>query len=145
MPRPNQIDPSDYVSIFGTTFVKREHQAVVQIGAQTWDRRELGLYGCAHPTAALKLNRVIQELRIRTLDGLAREIHTVGNYKGCGVTVYFTALAILRAEGYDPEDLHGDKVTFSTLKTRATKASRKRANKKPRRASPPSEAADAGA
>jgi hypothetical protein len=141
------FDASDFVSILGQHFVKHERQTLLNIpgSSVSYDRVTLGRLGCPHPAAALRLNRVFQELRIRTLEGLAREIHTIGNFKGLGVTAYFVVLAILREHGYDAEKLHGEDVTVSTLKSRANKASRKRATKRPRRAGPPSEAADAGA
>jgi hypothetical protein len=140
-PKSASIDPATYVSILGATFVKRSHLPLLQIGSLTWDRWALGRLGVPHPMAAAKLNQVIQELRIRSIEGLANALHEIGNYKGCGVTVYFACLAILREQGYDPEKLHGEDVTYSTLKTRATKAAKKRPAKRPRRAGPPSEAA----
>lgn len=143
MARSTSVDPSEYTTILGSTFVKREHTPLLQIGSLAWDRWALGRLGCAHPVAALRLNRVVQELRIRTIEGLAREIHTIGNYKGLGVTAYWTVLAILREQGFDPDAVHGESVTFSTLKTRAIKATRRRATKRPRRAGPPSESAEA--
>jgi hypothetical protein len=143
MARSDLTDPADFVSILGQTFVKREHTPLLKIGALTWDRWALGRLGCPHPVAALRLNRVVQELGIRTIPGLARAIHEVGNFKGCGTTVYYTVLAILREHGIDAEAAHGEPVTFSTLKTRATKAARKRPAKRPRQAGPPSEAAGA--
>ena len=144
MARLIQSDPNDFIAILGASLGKKDHLPLVQIGNITYDRRTLGLIGVSHPVAALRLNRVLQELRIRTLDGLYKPIHEIGNYKGCGVTVYYTVLAILREQGYDPEKAHGEDVTVSTLKTRAMKAAKKRPTKRPRRAGPPSETADAG-
>ena len=142
--RPTAINPTDLIPILGTNWVKRERLPLLQIGNQTFDRLELAAFGCTHPTAALKLNRIIQELRIRSLDSLAKQIHEVGNFRGVGATTYFVILALLRAYGYAIEKVHGDTVTFFTLKSRAMKAARKRPAKRPRRAGPPSEAADAG-
>jgi hypothetical protein len=140
MPRPSPLDPSDFIPILGSTWVKQERQPLLQIGNQTFDRQELASYGCTHMTAALKLNRIIQELRIRSFDSLAKQIHEVGTFRGVGATTYFVILALLRAYGYQPDKLHGESVTFHTVKSRAIKAARKRPAKKARRAGPPSEA-----
>lgn len=137
-------DPDSLQHILGSNYVKREHQPLIAIGTDfSLDRIALGRLGVNHPAAALRLNRVIQELRIRTMDGFARAIHEIGNFKGLGLCSYHTALTILASAGYDPDNLHGEKVTYTTLKTRAMKASRKRPAKRPRRAGPPSEAAGA--
>jgi hypothetical protein len=145
MPRPAApviIDPQSYIKIVGSTFVKKEHVPVLQIGSMTWDRWQLGKLGIPHPAAAAKLNRVIQELRIRSLDALAKEAQTIGNYKGLGVTCYYTILAILEQAGYDPEKVHGESTTYLSVKSRALKNARANRKRKPRRAGPPSEAAE---
>ena len=144
MARPPMLDPSEFTPILGASWVKKERLPLLQIGSQTFDRLELAAFGCTHPTAALKLNRIVQDMRIRSLDSLANQIHEIGNYRGVGATTYFVILSLLRAYGYKAEKVHGDTVTFFTLKSRAMKAARKRPAKRPRRAGPPSEAADAG-
>lgn len=136
------LDPAKHAHILGINYAKREHAPILKIGNLEWDRWALGRLGCPHPTAAARLNRVVQELRIRTLAGLADQIHEVGNFKGLGLAAYHTLLAILGEYGYDIDDVHGEAVTFSTLKSRAMLATRKRRTKKPRRAGPPSEAAE---
>lgn len=136
------IDPASYIKIVGSNFVKKEHIPVLQVGTMTWDRWQLGKLGIPHPAAAAKLNRVVQELRIRTLDGLAENAHEIGNYKGLGVTCYYTILAILEQAGYDPDKVHGESTTYLSGKHRALKNARANRKRKPRRAGPPSEAAE---
>lgn len=140
---PVIIDPQSYIKIVGSTFVKKEHVPLLQIGTLTWDRWQLGKLGIPHPAAAVKLNRVIQELRIRSLDALAKEATTIGNYKGLGVTCYYTILAILEQAGYDPDKVHGESTTYLSVKHRALRNAREKTRKrKPRRAGPPSDAAE---
>ena len=103
----------------GTTFVKRERQAVLQIGQLTWNRWSLGRLGCPHPMAAANLHRVIQTLKIASLEDLAARIHEIGTYEGCGVTAYWTCLAILREQGYDVEKVHAADVSYAALKKHA--------------------------
>lgn len=145
MARPAPLNPTDLIPILGTTWVTREQVPLLQVGNQSFDRIEFARMGCTHIPAVLKLNRIVQELRIRTLKGLAEQIHEIGNFRGVGMTTYFVALALLRSYGYQLNVLHPDSVTFSTLKTRAKKAARKRPAKRARRAGPPSESAGAPA
>jgi hypothetical protein len=134
------VDPSNYVHIVGNTFVKHEHAPVLVIGARTWDRYTLGRLGCPHPMAAAALNRVVQQLEIRSLADLATNVHRIGAYKGLGVTAYWTVLAILREAGYDIATVHDEPVTYLTIKARARRVQQRRKPPKKRRAGPPSEA-----
>ena len=96
MARPPMLDPSEFTPILGASWVKKERLPLLQIGSQTFDRLELAAFGCTHPTAALKLNRIVQDMRIRSLDSLANQIHEIGNYRGVGATTYFVILSLLR-------------------------------------------------
>jgi FXSXX-COOH protein len=140
MKKASPVDPADYVSIVGTTFAKHEHAPVLAFGRHAWTRLDLGRLGVPHTVAAAQLNRVCAELRITTIAGLAEHAAEVGRYKGCGVTTYWLVLAILRSHGYDVKAVHGEEVTYVTLKQRARKAIKER-KRKPRRAGPPSESA----
>lgn len=142
MTRISKVDPADYVPIVGSTFAKHDHTPLLVIGGRSWDRWQLGRLGCPHPAAAAALNRVLQELRITSIAGLARQVHEIGRYKGLGVTAYWLVLALLRSDGYDVKEVHGVDVTYNTLKLRARKALKER-RRKPRRAGPPSESATA--
>ena len=137
--------PERWTSILGTTYAKREHLAVLIIGTHRWDRWHLGRLGCPHPVAAASLNRVVQELGITTLAGLARQVRQIGNYKGIGTTAYALALAILGEHGFDLDAVHNEDVTYITIKGRARRQAvkDKRQRKKPRRAGPPSDTKDA--
>lgn len=140
-------DPGDYVAIVGQSFLKHERAPLLQIGTRTWSRWSLGRLGCPHPMAAAALNRVMRELRITSLHGLAAKIHDVGNYKGLGVTAYWVVLAILREAGFNVEEVHGESVGYETLKQRARKVAQKDAlaripRHRRRRAGPPSDAAE---
>src|SRR5262245_19986648 len=138
MTRVSRVDPVDYVEIVGQTFVNREHAPLLVIGEHSWDRWQLGRLGCPHPKAASALNRVVQELRITSLRGLVKHGREIGTYKGLGVTAYFIVIAISRAAAYDPRDVHGESVTYNTIKTRARKVARRHPAPKRRRAGPPS-------
>lgn len=137
------VNPGDYADILGSTFVRHERAAILQIGRRTWDRWTLGRLGCPHPKAAAALNRVLREMRIVSLAGLAKHAQEIGNYKGLGVTAYFLVLAILKDGGYEVRDVHPEHVTYFTVKARAQKAAAKSRPRKPRRAGPPSESASA--
>jgi hypothetical protein len=124
------VDPADYASIVGQTFVKHEHAPVLTIGSLTWNRYTLGRLGCPHPVAAARLNKVVQQLEITSLSDLATRAQEIGAYEGCGVTVYWTVIAMLRNAGYKVEEVHGTDVTFQTMQKRERKLS---AGVKPRR------------
>jgi hypothetical protein len=117
------VDPADYASIVGKTFVTHEHAAILRIGAQTWTRYTLGRLGCPHPIAASRLNKVVQQLDISSLSDLATRAQEIGTYEGCGVTAYWTVLAILREAGFKVEEVHGQDVTFHTMQARERKLS----------------------
>jgi|SRR5262252_500489 len=119
------LNPYDYQKIFGITFCKHEHAPLISVGRgkgeHAWTRWELGRLGVPHSAAAVRLNRIIQQLRIASLDELAQQAHAIGNYKGLGVTCYAVLLAILRASGYDIEQVHETDVTYASMKRRAMK------------------------
>jgi hypothetical protein len=133
------VDPGDYVNIVGQTFVKHERAPVLVIGSHTWTRYTLGRLGCPHPVAASALNRVVQQLEIRSLADLAANVHRIGAYKGLGVTAYWTVLAILREAGYDVAEVHDEPVTYLTMKARERRQQQRHKPRKKRRAGPPSE------
>ena len=124
-PSASTVDPADYVSIVGQSFVKHERAPLLVIGRHAWDRWTLGRLGVPHPKAAAALNRVIQHLGITTLAQLADHARTIGDYRGMGVTAYWTVLAILREAGYDVVDVHHEPVSYGTLKQRARKRQRR--------------------
>jgi len=119
------LNPSDYRQIFGLTFCRYEHRALIVVGkgkdAREFSRWELGLLGVPHAQAATSLNRVIQHLRIRSMDDLASQAHTLGNWKGLGVTAYAVLLAILKSAGYDVQQVHETDVSYQAMKRRAMK------------------------
>jgi hypothetical protein len=115
------IDPGEYTRVVGQSFVKRERQALLQIGNLTWTRWSLGRMGCPHPMAAANLNRVVQDMKITSLSDLADRAQEIGTFKGLGVTAYWTVLTILREAGYDVAKVHDADVTYSSLKQRAIK------------------------
>jgi len=141
MRRLSTIDPADYVGVIGATFAKHEHALLIASGQIRVTRLDLARYGVPHTVAALMLGRVLAELRVKTYAGLAEQAHVIGRYKGCGVTVYWLVLVLLQAHGYSVKTVHGDEVTYLTLKARARKAQQDQKKRKPRRAGPPSESA----
>ena len=115
------IDPGDYTGIVGQTFAKHERQPLLVIGKHQWNRWTLGRLGCPHPVAAATVNRIIQQLNISTVGELADRAQEIGTFKGCGVTAYWTVLAILRDAGYDVHKVHHETVTYHTVKQRAVR------------------------
>jgi hypothetical protein len=115
------VDPADYARIVGQTFVKHEHAPVLTIGGLAWNRFSLGRLGCPHPIAASRLNKVVQQLGIASLADLAARAQEIGSYEGCGVTAYWTVIAILRNAGYTVEEVHPEDVTFHTMQQRDRK------------------------
>lgn len=134
--------PKDFAGIVGATFAKHEHMPILQIGSRGYNRWDLGRLGCPHPTAAANVNRVLQQLRIHSLKSLAANVQTLGNFKGLGVTAYWLVLAILGDAGYSIEEVHGESVTYSTLKSRALRTLAKQPKARKRRAGPPSDSSD---
>lgn len=141
--RVTPIDPNDYVAVVGRTFAVREHVPILVLGRHSWNRLQLARLGVPHIVAAANLHRVCRELRITTIAGLAAHAQEIGRYKGCGVTCYWLVLAILRAHGYSVTEVHGEPVTYTTIKQRARKAQNNQRRRAPRRAGPPSESAAA--
>jgi hypothetical protein len=137
--------PEQWTNILGATFAKHEHTSILTIGPHTWDRWHLGRLGCPHPVAAASLHRVCQELRITSLNGLAKQIREIGNYKGIGTTAYALALAILGENGFDINAVHDAEITYVTIKAKArrTALKQKADRKRLRRAGPPSQTKDA--
>lgn len=113
------VDPADYARIVGSTFVKREQAPLLVIGGQYWTRWTLGRLGCPHPMAAANLNRVVQQMKITSLEDLADRAQEIGMFKGLGVTAYWTVLAILRDAGFNVDKVHGEDVSYATVKHRA--------------------------
>jgi hypothetical protein len=113
------IDPEDVVQIVGQTFVRHEYQPVLAIGKLTWSRLDLARANCPHPKAGAALTRICQQLGITTLQQLADRAPELGTYKGLGVTAYYTVLGILKQAGFPAAQVHGQDVSFSTLKQRA--------------------------
>src|SRR5262245_18671682 len=130
------LNPNDYRHIFGLSFCKYEHRPVISIGrgktGREFSRWDLGRLGVPHAQAAAMLNRAIQQLKIASVDELARQAHAIGTLKGCGVTVYAVLLAILRTSGYDIEQVHEADVTYDSMKKRAIKQEGKHTNGKRR-------------
>lgn len=140
--RTKPIDPAQYTSIVGATFVRRERTPLLTIGGRSWSRYSLGRLGCPHPSAASAVNRAIQQLGINSPRELAHRVHEVGTLKGLGVTSYWLVLAVLRECGFDIEEVHGETVTYDTLKSRAKKVARREGPKLRKRAGPPSQDTD---
>jgi hypothetical protein len=113
------IDPQEVVRIVGQTFVKHEYQPVLAIGKLTWSRLDLAQVNCPHPKAAAAITRICQQLGITTLQQLADRAPEIGTYKGLGVTAYYTVLGILKKAGFPTAQVHGEDVSFLTLKHRA--------------------------
>jgi hypothetical protein len=139
----SSVDPGEFAGIIGQTFIKHERQPLLVIGSLRWNRQDLGKLGIVHPVSARALTRVCAELRITSIAALARHLHEVGNYKGLGETCYFLCCVLLRTQGYNVVELHGDQRTYLTLKARARRAQKDQKKRRPRRAGPPSQAADA--
>jgi hypothetical protein len=122
MPDDSLVDPSAYQKIVGATFAKAEHRALITIGKRAWSKWDLGRIGCPHPSAAIRVQRLIQQLEIRTEKQFLDQAHEFGRYRTLGVTSYWTVLALARDLGADIETVHGEPVSFHAIHTRALKA-----------------------
>jgi hypothetical protein len=114
-------DPSAYQKIVGATFAKTEHRAIIVIGNRSWSKWDLGRIGCPHPSAAARIQQVIQQLDIRTTKQFLDQAHEFGKYRSLGVTSYWTVLALARELGADIEQVHGEDVSFRAIHRRALK------------------------
>jgi hypothetical protein len=128
------IDPAAYQKIVGATFTKAEHKPIVTIGRRSWSKWDLGRIGCPHPSAAVRVQRLISALDIKTPAQFIERAHEFGKFKDLGVVSYWTVLALARDLGGDIEEVHGEDVSFHAIHSRALKAQRdgngKRAKRK---------------
>lgn len=121
MDETTPVDPNAYQKIVGATFGKAEHRPLVVIGNRTWSRWDLGRIGCPHPSAAVRVQQVIQQLDIRTVKQFLDQAQSFGRYRNLGVTSYWTVLALARDLGGDIEEVHGQDVSFQSVHARALK------------------------
>jgi hypothetical protein len=118
--RYSAIDPRSYQQIVGATFANHDHRPLIVIGDRQWNRWELGRLGCPHPAAAVRVNRVIKTLQIKTTKEFIALAPTFGEYKDLGVTSYWVVLALVHDLGERIEDFHGkDNPSFVTMHHRA--------------------------
>ncbi len=115
------VDPMAHQKIVGATFAKAEHHPLVVIGKKQWNKWQLGRIGCPHPSAAVRVNRMIQQLGIKTPAEFLQRAHEFGGFKGLGVTCYWTALALAHDLGGDIDSVHADDHSFHSVHRRALK------------------------
>ena len=127
------IDPTAYQKIVGSTFTKTEHRPIVTIGNKSWSKWDLGRIGCPHPSAAVRVQQVIQQLEIRTTKQFLEQAHEFGRYRNLGVTSYWTVLALARDLGADIEAVHGQDVSFFSVHRKAMKAEGSNGHRRTRR------------
>ena len=121
-PRRGPIDPTAYQRIVGSTFAKAEHRPLITIGTRAWSKYDLGRLGCPHPAAAVRVARMIAQLRITSTNEFLERAHEFGGFKSMGVVSYWTVLALARDLGADIEAVHGDTRSFHAIHTKALKA-----------------------
>jgi len=127
------FDPKAYTSILGSTFANKDHEALVVIGDRSWTRWQLGRIGCPHPSAAVRINRVIKTLRIKNTEEFIERASEFGRFTDIGVTCYATVLALVADCGADVEKVHGEDRSFNAIHSSALKALRPtKADKKTR-------------
>jgi hypothetical protein len=114
-------DPTAYQKIVGATFGKAEHRPLIVIGNRSWSKWDLGRIGCPHPSAAMRIQQVIQQLNISTAKQFLEQAHEFGRYRNLGVTSYWTVLALARDLGADIEAVHGQDVSFHSIHRKAMK------------------------
>jgi hypothetical protein len=131
--RHSLVDPEAHQKIVGSTFARAEHKAIVTIGKRSWSKWDLGRIGCPHPSAAVRVQRLITALDIRTPAQFLERAHEFGKFKDLGVVSYWTVLALARDLGGDIEEVHGEDVSFHAIHNRALKAQRDGANSKRKR------------
>ena len=127
------VDPMAYQRIVGLTFASAEHRPLVTIGKRTWNKWQLGRIGCPHPSAAVRVNRVLQQLRIKTVSEFLQRAHDFGRYKDLGVTSYWTVLALARDCGADIDQVHNDDRSFGAVHRSALKVEAGGVNKRRRK------------
>jgi hypothetical protein len=115
------------------TFSRAEHKAIVTIGRRSWSKWDLGRIGCPHPSAAVRVQRLISALDIKTPAQFIERAHEFGKFKDLGVVSYWTVLALARDLGGDIEAVHGEDVSFHAIHTRALKAQQNGINKRSKR------------
>lgn len=115
------VDPMAYQKIVGATFAKAEHLPLVTIGNRSWNKWQLGRIGCPHPGAAVRVNRVIKALRIRTVEEFLERAADFGRFKDLGVTSYWTVLALARDCGADIDMVHHSDKSFHAVHRSALK------------------------
>ena len=123
--------PGQYPSIFGKNFANRNNGTIVQIGARTYDRYDLGAIGCPHTQSARTLDRVLKQLGVLSIEDLVEHFSPedfVG-IKGFRVTAFYALTCILRDAKVNLRSFYQSKVTVDTLatNTRKHKRSKKRA------------------
>lgn len=128
------VDALAYQKIVGATFAKAEHRPLVTIGKRSWDKWQLGRIGCPHPGAAVRVQRVITALGIKSIPEFLAHASDFGRYKDLGVTSYWTVLALAQDCGADIEHVHGSDQSFSSIHTKALKNGAVRAHTRRRRA-----------
>jgi hypothetical protein len=116
------VDPSDHQKIVGATFAKHDHLPLVVIGDRSWNRWQLGRIGCPHPVAAMRVNRVIKTLGIKTVREFLDRASEFGRFKDLGVTSYWTVLALAADCGRSIEEVHGEEQSFYAMHKAALKA-----------------------
>lgn len=111
----NVVDPMAHQKIVGATFAKAEKRPIVVLGKRQWNKWELGRLGCPHPSAAAKVNAMIQALGIKTPAEFVNRAQEFGGFKGLGVTAYWVALAIAQECGGDIDEVHGERASFHAV------------------------------
>jgi hypothetical protein len=121
-PAQTTVDPLAYQSILGSTFAKHDHQPLITIGPRSWTRWQLGRLGAPHPSAANKVQRVIQTLRIKTVEDFVARASEFGHFQTIGVTCYWVVLALVADCGGDIVEAHGAEKSFGAVHSAALKA-----------------------
>lgn len=116
------VDPRQYQGILGSTFATQSHRPLITIGPRSWNKWQLGRLGCPHPSAAVRIQRVLETLRITTTKEFIARASEFGRFENIGVTCYWVVLALVADCGGDIEEAHGEEKSFNAIHHAALKA-----------------------
>lgn len=121
------IQPEEHQQFLGTSFVNRQNEIVLRVGAHEWTRMQLvQTIGVGNMSAAAKLSSILRRIKVNSLEKLyAVDPRDFALIPRLGETTIFVAMAVLQANGFNVnhwiQQIAGERhkvVTFRTLKVR---------------------------
>lgn len=114
------------------TLRKQFEDLIIDSGELQFTRDDLRMMGCSRLPGATKLNQVLNELNIKSLDKLYKTSPLdFARLRGVGESVIHNIIAILDAHQYDIKKWYASSgVKYSTLHSKAIKAVKARERKR---------------